>query len=191
MATAGFHLFVSLTAVQGSQTPQLNTSCTLGREQTTFIAGIACPVSLLGAICLREPPRAQSSSPNPSQCKFTSTAVQQRFLHAAWLSLTQEQRNTFMHTSHSLTCVCSLAGLNDRLWALQESLLPTCSTLIISSMQWIGSAIKSSWKMTTRQILSVLNWSRILSPPCSPWTAQAKSSWKAKQLNVQVLPQLK
>lgn len=61
VATAGFHLFVSLTDVQGSQTPQLNTSCTLGREQTTFMAGIACPASLLGAICLREPPQLQGT----------------------------------------------------------------------------------------------------------------------------------
>lgn len=122
VATAGFHLFASLTDVQGSRTPQLNTSCTLVREQSTFIARLqelpALSACLLEQSASEKHLDIQSTSPKPShQCKCTSIGLQQRFLHGARLSLTQEQRNTFNPASHSLTCVYPLAELNYKLFA--------------------------------------------------------------------------
>lgn len=66
----------------------------------------------LPAAAIREPP-----SPNPPSVPYTPTGIQQGFLHGAWLSLTQEQGNTFIHASHSLTRVHSPAELHYRLCA--------------------------------------------------------------------------
>lgn len=70
MATAGFHLFASLPDVQGSRSPQLNTSCTLVREQPTFAARLQ--ELSAGEICSENHLNIQSTSPNPPSVPCTA-----------------------------------------------------------------------------------------------------------------------
>lgn len=199
MATAGFHLFASLTDVQGSRTPQLNTSCTWVREHICCqAAGIACPVRLLvGAICLREAPRHPEHFPKA----FPSVQMHMHWSPAEippW-SLAPPGSGAEKHIYPGLKRIIYPCLPDMHLLSSRAKLQALCSlgvtpphmqhSLIIRSMQWIGSGIKCSWKMTRRQINpqhaefkqdSLLT----LFTVWTEGTAQATSSWRAKQLNV-------
>lgn len=189
MATAGLHLFASLTDVQGSRTPELNTSCTWVREHIYCqAAGIACPVRLLvGAICLREPPRHPEHSPKA----FLSV---QMYMHCSpaeippW-SLAPPDSGA---EKHIYPCQPDMHLLSSRAkWQALCSLGVTPPHMQHShhqshAMDWIRNQIylKNDQKTNPQHAEVKQDPLPTLFTIWAEGTAQAKSSWKAKQLNV-------
>lgn len=197
MAAAGFHLFACSDRCSGPLNPSLTTSCTLVREWTSLpqvlsweycqAAGTAWPVSLLvGLIYPREPPWHLDHFPWRSHVSTSAHLfVSSRdFLCGACLSLTEEQRNTFARASHSLMRIYPLTVLDYAVRAHQGLFLPPWSSLIITTMQWIGSGSKSSWKMTRELSLQHTKFKQgplpTLLNSCAEGTAWSKKSWVAK-----------